>query len=325
MNIVNAQRADTGGQAMRLSRAINETFPGVHTSCAFSGGLNYGAIPYDILYQKKWKVEGFPDEVMDIWKAADVYHLHHNMGWMQHWPLREMNSEAGIIMHVHGRPSARNALSMRKQKEEIQKVIRVVSTPGLFARVFGFDNIKRWFPAPIDIVSLKKTRRNNRKSDGIFRVTHAPTVNKNTAEFLEVMALIEQKYKHVETIVIHGQTQINAQSLKSVGDIHFDSLGHGIGSNVLECMAMGIPSIAGNWAPDYPDLIKSMHPKHVLPFLSVTEKEDLFEAIERLILDESLRRELAIAGMEWVEKYYTFKNTAELAIKTYQEAIALRS
>ena len=325
MNIVNAQRADTGGQGIRLSRAIHETFPGIHTSRMFTKAVNYGGVPVDILYQKKWGSRGFPSKIMAIWKAADVYHLHHSIGWMRHWPLREMNPKAGIIMHSHGRPSTIRARSMREEKEDIQKRIRVVSTPGLFDRIFGFKNIKRWFPAPIDIVSLKKTRRNNIKNDGIIRIVHAPTVNKNTKEFLEVMVLIEQKYKHVKTIVISRQTQINAQSLKSVGDIHFNALNHGMGSNVFECMAMGIPSITGGLVHNYTDLIKEMHPNHVLPFLHVIKKEDLFEAIETLILDEPLRKKLAVAGMEWVEKYHSFEYTATLAIKTYQEAIALRS
>jgi glycosyltransferase involved in cell wall biosynthesis len=113
--------------------------------------------------------------------------------------------------------------------------------------------------------------------------------------------------------------------MKTVGTIHFNALHHGMGSGVFECMAMGIPSITGNYDPTYPNLIKEMHPNHVLPFLSVTKKEDLFEAIEALILDESLRLKLAKAGMEWVEKYHSFEYTTALAIKTYQEAIELRN
>ena len=325
MNIVNAVRADTGGQAIRLSGAINALYKGEHNSRTFTGGLNYGKIPYDILYKKGWKTTGFPDEVMDIWKAADVYHLHNSMGWVQHWPLNEMNPKAGIVMHTHGRPSKRNARLMRKEDAKAQKVIRVVSTPGLLNRVFTYNKTARWFPAPVDIVALKRLRRNKRKSDGIIRVVHAPTVNKNTKEFLTVMELIKHKHKKVETVVISRQSQVNAISLKAVGTIHFNCLHHGMGSNVFECMAMSIPSITGNWDTNYPDLIKELHPDHVLPYVDVTIKEDLFDAIDELIIDDSLRSELVTAGLRWVEKYHSFENTTALAIKTYEEAIELRS
>lgn len=325
MNIVNAQKADTGGQGINLSRAIHQIYPGIHTSRMFTGKLNYCDTPYDILYQNKWKIEGFPAEVMDIWKSADVYHLHNSRGWMGQWPLRAMNPKAGVIIHIHGRPSSKNSKAMREGNEKAQGIIRVVSTPCLLNRVFSTNRTERWFPAPIDIVRIKKLRRGGRKNDGIIRVVHAPTVHKNTREFLEVMKLIEQKYSHVKTIVITKQTQAKAIKLKTVGTIHFNALGMGMGNNVFECMAMGIPSITGNWDPTYPDLIRELHPNHVLPYINVTEKKDLFDAIERLILDEPLRAELAAAGLVWVEKYHSFENTTALAIKTYQEAIDMRS
>ncbi len=327
MNIVNAVKADTGGQAIRLSGAINALYKGEHTSRTFTSQLNYGRIPYDILYRRsgRWIAKGFPDGALNIWKAADVYHLHNSMGWMRQWPLREMNPESGIIMHSHGRPSARVSKAMRMEEGKKQRGIRVVSTPGLLDMIFGYNKIERWFPAPMDIPALKKLRIDKRKDDGIIRVVHAPTVNKNTREFLEVMEAIEHKHKNVETIVISRQTQVNAISLKAVGTIHFNCLQHGMGSNVFECMAMGIPSITGNHYAGYPDLVKELHPDHVLPYVNVTAQEDLFDAIDELIVNESLRTELIAAGLRWVEKYHTFEYTTALAIKTYKEAIALRS
>lgn len=331
MKIVNAVRADTGGHAIRLSHAINSLYKGEHTSRAFTSGLNYGRIPFDILYKNEWKGNHFPDEVIDIWEAADIYHLHNSRYWVRKWPLSRINPKSGVIMQSHGRPPLVVNEDVLAERQKVEKFVRVVSTPGLLYRIFGYDRYyaenkaDHWFPIPINISAMKRLRRHKRKKDGIIRVVHAPTVNKNTKEFLEVMKLIEQKYKNVQTIVIRKQTQVNAINLKAVGAIHFNALRHGMGSNVFECMAMGIPSITGNWDPRYPNLIKELHPDHVLPYINVTKKEDLFEAIERLIVDESLRRELAIAGMVWVEKYHTFKYTAELAIKTYKEAIALRS
>jgi len=323
MNIVNATRADTGGQGIRLSTAINETFPGIHTSRAFTGGLNYGKIPYDILYQKKWKDKGFPDEVMDLWKAADVYHLHHSKGWMKHWPLREMNPKAGVIMHIHGRPNAKRRRAMIREVEETRNYIRVVSTPCLLYLVK--DNPYRWFPHPIDFPQLEKFRKENKKDDGIFRVIHAPTVNKDTKTFLEVMKYIERRYKNVETIVIHHQPQVRAWELKSVGDIHFNALHHGMGGNIFECMVMNIPSITGDWGRRYPKTIKQMHPTNTMPFVRALTKGTLYNAVEKLILSSSLREEVITAGRLWVEKYHTFEYTAKHAIKTYEEAIALRS
>ncbi len=145
-----------------------------------------------------------------------------------------------------------------------------------------------------------------------------------------MMKLIKQKHKHVKTILVQRQTHIDCLQMKAVGDIYFDSLRGGPGNNGFESMVMGMPVIAGCNDHSHPfvkgvwtiEAYKRLNKD--LPFITATPNT-LFDVIEKLILTPSLRQHLIELGTLHVNKYHTFKYTAEHAIKTYQEAIKMRN
>jgi len=328
LKIINATRADTGGQTEKLSHVINTMPDAKHSSRACVIEKNYMNFSADILYNQKWKTEGYPEWFLDLWKKADVYHFHHRMDVMRLWPLKYNNPKAGVLMHIHGRPNKDRTPKLLAESDQKNKIIRVVSTPSLLPIVFYQKH--RWFPIPLDFQLIKQLRKDNKKDDGLFRVAHAPTVDKDTDLFLEVMKQIQQKYDFVRTVLVQKQAYTKCLHMKASADLYFNSIQHGPGSNTFEAMIMEQPVIAGCVSQNHRH-VKGSITKRIfkelndgeLPFITATE-DTLFEVIEELILNVKLREELIRQGKNYVYKYHTYKYTAELAIRTYKQAIELR-
>lgn len=314
MRIVNVNSQDTGNQCFKLSKAINETFPGLHESRAFTGQPSSIAFEQDVAMDKRWQSTAFPKWITEYWLSADVIHRHAKWKRSAGWPPASLT--AGRIIHQHGRYGSAIKLKAIQEADKRLKQIRVVSTLNLLAWVN--NNFKRWFPPPMDIVRLDKIKRECQKTKDRLIIAHSPTQRerKHTNYFLYVMKEIRKKYPKVQVCLIEGKTHAECLRLRANADICYDQLLLQYGTSGLEAMTMGQPVIAGCADALYE---KMTHFFGTPPFVRAT-KETLFTTIERLIIDEQLRTHMGKVGRNYIETYHSFKHTAELAIDTYKEA-----
>jgi glycosyltransferase involved in cell wall biosynthesis len=315
MRIVNVNPVDTGGQVARLSGMINEHTK--HESRGFVKGLNYIRYPTDVLYKPGWKV--MPGWIKQYWATADVIHVHNKYVYAKGWS--RPNPKAGWVMHQHGRmPTKVRPARFREDKN--RRAVRVVSTINLLPYVN--DNVKRWFPTPVDLPYMTTVRKEFRKDHDTIRIIHSPTQRKlkHTDLFIKTASRLREKHRNIEIVLVERKTYERVQQIRANTDICFDQLLLQYGSNGIEAMAMGIPVIAGCvGAQGTSDRIRDI--TGVCPYINATEK-NLYDKLETLILDESLRKEYGRIGYDYVRKWHSPPYVTNLAVKTYKEAIDLR-
>lgn len=322
MKIVNTNIQDTGGQCRRLSDFINGNTN--HTSLSFVHKNTYIDYkqPHYVL-QDSWKTEGFPKDIINFWKDADILHSHVSFRGLPAWP--KINPKAGRIIHQHGVLPRGNL--RYKNKEEIwrddskHKAIRVVSTLNLLDFIKGEDST-RWFPTPVNIESLEmiKSSKGVRRRDSEIRIMHSPTnrAEKNTDLFLKVIKELSKKYD-IQLVMVENASHTETQIIRANCDIVYDQLKYQYGSNALEAMAMGIPAVVGCTAN--PWVYKRF--EDVIGYVPFTKanKATLKNVLEQLIVDSKFRRDEGRRGARYVNKWHSRANTVRIAIDTYEEAL----
>lgn len=316
MKIVNVNSPDTGGQCYRLSKAINETYPGIHTSRAFTKGETYRKYPVDVQWKKGWAL-GFPPWIKKFWETADIIHVHSFWKRADVWP--KINGRAGRIMHQHGR-FGRVPVKYLREQDRRAGAIRVVSSLNLIHYVDG--DTDRWFPIPVDLEMLDEIKKKNQIQDGKIRIVHSPTHRgrKSTELFLSVCRELEKRHPFVETVLIENTSWLECLKIKSACDICFDQLLLQYGSSGLESMGFGQPIVAG--CKDHTSLLIKEKIGY-LPFIRTTRRK-LIRALERLVLREDLRKKWGAIGRKYVEQWHSHKAVSEIAIRTYEEALEMR-
>jgi len=319
-------QADTGGQCYRLCRKVNRNYPNYDCK-SFIGKYNYIHYPADYVYSKSVKADPY---VKKFWADASVLHGHIHLRGLRAWP--SLNPKAGRIVHQHGR-LPRGSLTYKDRAEiwaedEKVKATRVVSTINLLRYIPDkdgkdiVDKSRRWFPTPVDIKWLQNfhARSTRRKSTDTVRVMHSPTDRglKHTGLFLKCMKRLSRKYD-VEAVLVENRTHEDTQIIRAGCDIVYDQILLQYGSNALEAWAMGIPVIAG--CIDDPAVLSDI--KSVVgyvPFLNA-DKESLYDALERLVIDTRTRTQYARMGHHYVNKFHSGKAVAKRAVETYEEVM----
>lgn len=306
MKIVNVTAQDTGHQSYLLSQAINEHTKHRSISCVRVEPLGW---PADVLYRDEWNGR-FPQWIKDFWGNTDVIHTH---WWMKknHWcPTKP---KAGWVIHQHNARGGREAFL---QTDKERKAIRVVSTFNLMPFV-NWD-FSRWFPRPINVYA----KRDMRPGKWPLLVVQSPTreESKQTDVFVKVMERLQQKYD-VRYEVLSGMAHAEVMVRKARADILFDQLNRCFGTSALEAWALGIPVVTG-MPPDVNDFI--VENVGYAPYVWAKDEDELYGALEDLILDQKYRAKMGDVGWEYVNRYHRPAYCADLAITTYREAISLQ-
>jgi hypothetical protein len=306
---------DTGNQCYKLSKAINETFTGVHESRAFTRKQGYTKFPYDVQRRLVWAKEGFPDWIVKYWATCDIVHKHGKPGWEMGWP--KANPHAGVLFHQHGRfgPGIKPEVIWAHDRE--RKQLRVVSTINLLSWVN--NRIDRWFPPPMDIEWIDSLKTEAKKTYSTIRIVHTPTHRgrKHTELFLNVCKELRKKYRQVEPVIVESKTHEECMKIRATADIVYDQLLLQYGTSGLEGMALGVPVVAGCADSTWAKMVQTFATP---PFVRANPKT-LFKVLSDLIESWEMREDYGEIGRKYIEEYHSFRNTAELAIKTYLEAI----
>lgn len=312
MNIINVTRgADTGNQSYLLSKAINDYTPHHSMSCTHPSCLDFR---YDVLWREQWgnsSSDGLvPRWLRNAWMQADVLHIHNAYKRANYWA--SYRKDVGIVFQQHGRhPNDQDRL---REICEQRHAVHVVSTLNLL-EIVDWD-IKRWFPAPIELFPAKRVRR---QGEGPVRIIQCPTMpdKKATREFVEVTGALKERYD-IEAEVVTGVSHLECMVRKARADILFDQLAVCYGGNSLEAWAMGIPVVVG-LSPRVHELAEQTFGR--APYVLARTPEELYRALERLIVDVDYRAEMGRVGRDYVATWHSPQRAADIAIATYREAI----
>ncbi|HEY5615049.1 MAG TPA: glycosyltransferase [Bacteroidota bacterium] len=149
-----------------------------------------------------------------------------------------------------------------------------------------------------------------------LRIVHSPS-NRSAKGTELILPVIERvrKVRDVEFVLIEGKPHDEVVRIKQECDIAIEQVGNyggtGYGRNSLETLAMGIPTIT-EMTPDYVAWL----PEN--PFILATQ-ETLFERLIELIDTPDLRKQKALHGRIWVEKYHSFEAVNSRLTQLYRE------
>lgn len=147
-------------------------------------------------------------------------------------------------------------------------------------------------------------------------IVHAPSNYIEKGSKYVIASINELKQKHdIEFILVEKKTQEEAFEIYKRADIIIDQLfSETYGVFAVESMAMGKPVVGY-----ISDNIKKTFPKS-MPIVSATI-DNLTEILERLVLDDTRRRKLGIAGRKYVEKYHDYRKIAQVQMDIYNNRI----
>lgn len=148
-------------------------------------------------------------------------------------------------------------------------------------------------------------------------IVHAPTqpTVKGTPHIINAVEELKKKYDF-EFKLIRNLPREQALAEYQKSDIFVDQLiigHHGVAS--VEAMAMGKPVICFI----KPSLLNDYPPE--LPVVSANP-DTIYEKLEMLIKDASLRNRLGVEGRKYAEKYHHDKVLAKEMVKIYEQVIA---
>ncbi len=214
-----------------------------------------------------------------------------------------------VVVHWHGSKLRNNGRTFGAKFADAE----IVSTPDLLE--YSPDAI--WIPNCIPKHGLEKIDRN----DGKIIIGHAPTNRfyKGTKYFLEAMDQLKKKYPNVECLLIENKPHKEVMQLLQTCDIVVDSVGfydkkqvgwYGVLTN--EAQQMGIPCCT--W------IKPGLEPYLEEPcgIVNVT-KDNLRPELERLILNETLRKSFGKSGRQYVEKVHDNREICNKILMLYAQ------
>jgi len=174
----------------------------------------------------------------------------------------------------------------------------------------------RYIFYPYDSTELPQREINT--SDKI-RIVHSPTNRKfkGTDLIISVIGKIK-KEKNIEFILLENLPRHEVLQEKKNCDICIDQVGGtmggtGYGKAGIETLGMGIPTIT-NMTDDYNQWL----PEN--PFVVANNEKQLYEKLNELIDNKTLREELGAKGKVWVNNYHGFESVNQKLYELYKES-----
>lgn len=289
LQILSLSSWDFAGCGYFLSEAINQTTD--HKSRAVAGRVSKLQFPRDI-------VVGSSAEIRDLWKRADVIHIHDGMDLPGNLPARP------VVMTWHG---SIYRFDIPYHSAQMSRLGWLETAATIDLTLHG----PRWMPDCRPDLSKYVYKRKRR-----FRVCHAPTKRhfKSTDTVIQAM----RGFRNFD--LIEGVTWKECLRRKGKSDVLIDQFKLGYGCNAIEAWLMGIPVIANSAIPKVMRAIE--HYGDGFPFVRcLDDAKSIREAVEKLQTDKTHYRDYVKRGAEYVERYHSYQAVASYAIDFYYEAL----
>jgi hypothetical protein len=298
LRVLNITTTDTGGTASRTRDAFARHRPDwVYDFVATSP--KYMRYPV----HRSWR------DAPELWEAADVIHYRNSFALQQ--SLRAPDRPSVILHHGTNYRALHEHLIAEAAR---RRAITTVSTLDLWL-IHPDDS--EWLPSLYDLDWLAGFRR-PREDDGVLRIAHAPTDRKvkSTARFLAAVERLRGDGVNVELDVIEKAEWGQCLTRKGAADVYFDQVQLGYGNNAIECMAMGIPVIAGAAEDTRAEMVRRFGS---LPFVEATEGT-IYEALRDMV-DPDLRDYWGSRGHAHVRQWHDEKVIVDQLVDLYTRAV----
>lgn len=217
-----------------------------------------------------------------------------------------------------------------------------VTVPDLVRHLPG----AKWLPIPVDPEDPRYRPANPPASP--IRVSHAPTTRgvKKTDAFLAAIARLRERYD-VEAVLVEHRPYAECLAIKRTCHINFDNIGYGSYAMAsIESLLMEQPSlvylndvsrdavrahstqvgvecplvpVGGSRQPSDEDL-RAILEIRSQPTHTAEDVASVAGALEILIKDDSLRRELGRRGRRWATAVHDERRVGQLAFEVYERA-----
>ena len=301
---------DTGGQSYKIAEAIRKHT--IHESHSFRLSKDYIDFPAEYQFPlSSLQARGIKGYLSRI----DIAHIHNYYHYKNKWG--QINPEAKLILHMHGRPGRH--WELWKAADEKMGGYRVVSTLNLLGYIDC--DPARWIPAPFDIGKIEKLRDENYIDDGIFRIAHSPTNReyKNTDLVFKTVSNLQKKGLKIEIVIIEKKSNKESLRLRAQCDATFDQIHLAMGNSGLEgcCLKqlvfVGAPKIVYR---------RYTNITGYLPFVQVT-RENFEEKIEYYVRNIEKAREEGERSYEYVRTWHDYPVVARRLTAIYEKVLGL--
>lgn len=272
----------------------------------------------------------FRELILKIINENDIFHFHFgtslmpdnsdlpmlkNMNkkvFMHHWgsDVRIYSIAKGFNKYI--KVKTLDEESIKRKLSVLSKYIDdcIVADYELYEYVKDYYRKIHFLPQVID---LNEYAIESEKNNNELLIVHAPTSPeiKGTVYILEAIENLKSKYKFNFKLV-QNMPHESAKKIYNQADIIIDQVLLGTyGLFAIETMAMGKPVVT--WISDH---MKDKYPKE-LPIISANP-DSLYEAIEILIKDAEMRKEIGSKSREYAENYHDVKKVCLKLVQLYQ-------
>ena len=309
LNILSLATWDHAGCGYFLSEAINQTT--CHHSRAVvweDWGLSF---PHDIFNPSL-------DKFRDLWKWADVVHIHDAVG-LRHWQSKQLKDvwdklppEELMIASLPPKPTvityhgARYRKDPKKHNKEAERNGWLTTCSTLDLATYG----PRWLPD--------------------CRPNLSKYVNRPPGRFIVCQAPVRRRSKGTETVIeatqnldfdlIENMPWQECVERKGHASVYIDQFRWGYGCNSIEAWSMGMPSIANLGVQSVLDLLRQRI--GYLPFVRCpAEPQAIRQTVERLRDDSAFYREAVERGQDCYHRFHSPEAAARQALAYYHEAL----
>lgn len=177
-------------------------------------------------------------------------------------------------------------------------------------------NTSKIFVVPLRIDLDKFIPNYPKENAKTVRIVHAPSSRsvKGTDSILKAVEQLKLKY-NIDLILVENTPQEEAKKIYMTADIIVDQLVIGTyGVFAIEGMALGKPVVTY-----ITEEMKKKFPEE-LPIISA-DRSSIYEVLEKLVLDSTLRREIGISSRNYVETYHDYRINAKMLSLIYYDKL----
>ena len=261
------------------------------------------------------------EELEAALEAADIFHFH--MLADEHMPLGHVTAAPflrgkAVVHHHHGHHVFRaNPEIFQKKYRDLGRRNLLVSTPDLLGKLPG----ARWQPNLVP-ERLPAYRPAPRTPDGTVRLAHSPTRKdlKNTDDLLAVCRALAGELPQLELELIDDVPHVQCLARKQACDIAFDHMQGYYGMASLEALSQGLAVIAGldDWNSA---TIRDYFGCDALPWVIARDRDQLADAVRRLVLDPGRRAAIGAASRRFMESVWTEARLIADLVRFYENLV----